>query len=124
MESNEKVPVDVLIYISNFKTDLVNGPEYKQILNEFDISDSDKFTDLLFSTAEVFSCRNFEADGAPELTHDQFEKCVISAAVECHLNTLTENGYIKSTFTADGTEVFSATDKGINQSLISNICLN
>ena len=120
-----KIPVDVTIYHQSLVADITSGPDYFELLYNFDIQDQNKFESLLSDNILALPIENYSMHGTPELTYEQFEECMQYATADYHLESLQDNGLIESFIDPEDMELkYKATDKGLIRSLTNDICLN
>lgn len=113
----EKTPIDVHIYVANFKDAINEYLMFNQDLNQKELK---QFASLFLDYIEQASCQVYQLTGEPELSIEQLHIIYEEALEDITMEKLERDGLIKWNAN-NGWEV---TQKGICKDLISRINYN
>ena len=93
-----KYPVDVSIYLDQFKNSLINEVALQQTLEDDGIEDFEIFNKLLFEEIEMCALDNFIESEDPTLNSEQFFDCLRISIAQYHIDLLQEEGLLESIY--------------------------
>jgi hypothetical protein len=109
-----KYPVDVSIYLDQFKNSLIDDVALQQTLEDDGIEDFEFFNKLLFEEIEMCALDNFNECEDPTLNEEQFWDCIRISIAQYHIDLLQEQGLLESIYDdADGIIKYRLSNKGL-----------
>ena len=102
--------IDREIYVNN----LMESIDFDGMAKEFEVTDVDKFCDLLRDEVMVVAETNEIEHDEMKLDMEQFSKTIMNVVTQYHIEEMMEKGLIKADVDVEsGKNMYSLTEKGL-----------